>query len=160
MAKPETIANILRVIAKAYPGRFEADEDTYHIWYRLLQDIPDDALVAATVHHTTLSKWPPSVAELRAAAFDIIEGNAAPPTAGEAWSKVVRAMRSFGVYRLDEAQAVLDGLTWRCVEALGGWRDLCLSENGATDRAHFIRLYEALQAREKSADRHCRRCAR
>lgn len=149
MAEKETVASVVRMVAKAYPGRFEADADTYRIWHRLLQDVPDQALMAAAVHHATQSKWPPAIAELRAAAFDILQGDAAPMTAGEAWSQVVKAMRAYGVYRLDDARATLNAQVWRCVEAMGGWRELCLSENGVADRAHFIRIYDTVQAREK-----------
>ena len=28
-----------------------------------------------------------------------------------------------------------------------GWRDLCTSENGMADRAHFLRIYETMEKR-------------
>jgi len=153
VASNEAVAAALKMVAKSYPGRFEADGDTARIWARLLADLDDAPLLAAAAHHASQSKWPPSVAELREAAFDIMRGEVAPPTPGEAWGAVVKAIMQSSSRRPQEARATLGETTWRCIEAMGGWRDLCLSEEPMVDRAHFLRIYEQVQARDKAERR-------
>lgn len=151
MASEETMKSILRMLVQAYPERFKLAADTLPIWHRLLLDIPDVNLMAAAIRHVTENKWPPSVAELRNAAFDAVEPERL--TAGEAWQQVCRNIRRFGFYAQQEAKAAMPPLLWRCVESLGGYDYLCRSEEPMADRAHFIRIYEQIAERERQTAR-------
>lgn len=149
MARFETVTAVIVMLTEAYPGKFEANAETFRVWSRLLEDIPDRALLAAAVHHTTQCKFVPTIAELRDAAFSITAGDLAPETPGEAWDRVSRAMRQLGSYRAHEAREMLGEVLWRCIGAMGGWRELCLSENGVADRAHFLRAFEQIRDRDR-----------
>lgn len=161
MASEQTVTLVLRMLSQSYPDRFKLGEDTLTIWHRLLVDLPDDALMAAAIDHTTHSVFPPAVAELRNACFRMVEPET--PTAGEAWAKIITAVNRFGTGDVPRYGSSLPGaqtpedylgpMLWRCVGALGGWRYVCLSENGMADRAHFTRIYDQFVERERMASR-------
>lgn len=65
-------------------------------------------------------------------------------TPAEAWSCVLREVQRVGVY----GQPQLPGLVARAVACLG-WREICTSDEPDVVRAHFLRVYEQLQARAR-----------
>ena len=68
------------------------------------------------------------------------------PDSGDAWGEVIKAINHFGHYRQEEALASMHEPVALAVKRMG-WRDLCLSENGMADRAHFLRIYETMEKR-------------
>lgn len=153
MANLETVGVVVTMLGESYPGRFTVTENTALVWQRLLADIPDDALMAAAMERTVNGAFPPSVAELRNACFSMVEPEQL--TAGDAWSLVTRAISKYGSYDPGPqlAKAELPPLVWRCVEALNGWRYLCLSEDTMADRAQFFRVYETFATRDRESRR-------
>lgn len=161
MASEIAITKVLIVLRAAYP-RYEIREETAGVYAELLHDLPDDILIAAAQHHAATSKWFPSVAELRTAATDIQSRALGVRSAEEAWINVQKAVRQFGYY--GETVAPADGGGWRvpsmlsdleksAVDALGGWRTLCQSDNAVADRAHFLKIYGNLLTRETDTAR-------
>ena len=149
MATLEEVIRIIGVLKLTYPNfgsRLTEDEWSVmpEVWHRLLHDLPFELLDAAVIHYATSSgsAFPPSVAELREAAFKL--ANHGTPQAEEAWGEVQKAIRRFGYYRVPEFD---DPTTARAIEIIG-WRALCMSENEMADRAHFFRIYAALAKRE------------
>jgi hypothetical protein len=51
-------------------------------------------------------------------------------------------------FRQEEALASMREATRLTVQRMG-WRELCMSENGMADRAHFLRIYESMEKRTK-----------
>lgn len=147
MATDATMRAVLGMLTEAYPGRMKLGQDTLPVWSRLLSDVPDEVLMAAVVYHTTHNKWPPSIAELREASFEAVQGSQL--TAGEAWDRVIRAAGRFGWPRPEAAENDLGTVIWRCVGALGGWQYVCGSEDAMADRAHFMKIYDQIQERER-----------
>jgi hypothetical protein len=117
------------------------------LWYRELQDIPYPVAEAVLRKWVSTNKWSPSIAEIRAEAAVIQNGET--PDWGEAWEKVIGAIKRYGSYNVGKAMDSFDPLTRNCVERLG-FRDLCLSENIMADRANFRMIYEQLAEREKT----------
>lgn len=117
---------------------FLPDADSVKIWYRLLMDIPYEQLNVAIQKHMQTCKFPPTVAELRAAAASVVIKNS---DWSEGWEQLARAIRTFGYYRQGEAFASMDELTRRVVKRLG-WKELCMSETPMQDRANFRMVYE------------------
>jgi len=158
MATRETIGKILVILTAAYP-RQAIPPDTARAYADLLADIDDQVLVAAAQHHAATNKWFPAVAELREAAYDVMARAMGVRSAEEAWVHVEEAVRRFGWYGetipLEEGggwrlPAMLSDLERRAIEGLGGWKCLCASENAPADRAHFLKIYAGLLAREQS----------
>lgn len=112
-------------------------------WMMMLEDLPGAEVAAALKRHIATSKWLPSVAELRELVAEAKYGDRRP--GGDAWGDVLRAIATVGAYR---SPAFADPVVARCVHALG-WRELCLSENQAADRARFVELYDKLAATER-----------
>lgn len=153
MANLETVGVVVTMLGESYPGRFTVTENTALVWQRLLADIPDDALLAAVMDRTVNGTFPPSVAELRNACFSMVEPEQL--TAGEAWTLVTQAISKYGSYDPgpQHAKAALPPIVWRAIEALNGWRYLCLSEDTMADRAQFFRVYDALATRDRETRR-------
>ena len=111
------------------------------LWFKQLQDIPYQVAEAALNKWVAVNKWSPSIADIRAEAAEIKNGEA--PDWGEGWESVLDAIRRYGSYRVDEAMASFEPVTRRCVERIG-FLNICQSENIAVDRANFRTLYEQL----------------
>ena len=123
------------------PGKFEIN-----LWFKALQDLDYQICQMALMELITQSEFPPSIAELRK---KYAEYTTAPvKTSGEAWEEVRLMVRKYGYYRYDEALEAMDDLTRQAVKGVG-FRDICLSTNIAVERAHFLRLYDALVERKK-----------
>ena len=66
----------------------------------------------------------------------------------EAYEQVLRAIRNFGVHRVEQAVASLTPINRAAMRALGGFEAFCVNEENDTNRAQFRMAYEALAKRE------------
>lgn len=139
------IAQIINFLIHAYP-RQEIAEGTIKVYKETLRDIDPDLLKSAVLKHISKSPWFPSVSELRDCAASLIEQANGEPDAFTAWAEVMQQIRHVGSWgeptfsnpRIDKA-----------VRGIGGWRELCLSENTIADRARFVEAYNTYQTRDK-----------
>jgi len=144
MTKEQTTM-LLGIISELYPRFMKAATDiTIDIWHDMLGDIAFDLAQLAVKKHAATNTFPPSVAEIRAAASYV--SNAPIPSEGEAWGNVTSAIRRYGYYRQQEALASLDNLTRQSVKAIG-WDILCTTEDIMATRAHFFKIYASLAKR-------------
>lgn len=144
-------SNIIRAITLSYPN-FKSLEDPegLELWYRNLCDIPQELLEIAVGKYISTNVFPPSIAQLRQYAMEIVTGQ---DTKNEttAWSLVQRAIRNYGSYREQEAlewikkEDQIAGLVTQRI----GFKDLCLSENIIADRAHFQKAYQITKHQEE-----------
>lgn len=123
------------------------NKEAMQLWYRELQDIPYHVAEMALRKWVATNKWSPSIAEIREMTAGIVNGEEL--TWGEAWEKVLKAIRMHGSYGKREALESLDPLTRRCVECIG-YMDLCMSENIMVERAHFQKIFEIYAKRQKT----------
>ena len=138
-----------RVLAKGmkavYPSpNFLPDMDAVNVWFELLKDIDYQVANMAIQMHAQSSKFPPTVAEIRESAAKIVHGETKDWS--KAWEEACRAMSRFGRDRKSLAYETLDELTREVVDRLG-YRNLCMSENVASDRANFRAIYTELAER-------------
>lgn len=145
MTKRET-AQLLAIIASAYPAsKIAADEMTLGLWHEMLADIPGEVAAAATKRMIATLKFPPSIADIREAVAKATQDAQGKLSAGEAWAKVKSAISLYGSYRTEAAKEYLGADVWRAVEYIGGWVDLCISEDPETVKsAQFERRYNAM----------------
>lgn len=125
---------------------FLPDMDTVKIWYSLLKDIPYDVLNVAIQKYMMQNKFPPTIADLRELSAELVNGQVKDWSDG--WEQVLLAIRRYGMYEEGKALASMDELTRKCVERLG-FRNICVSENIAADRANFRTIYQSYVEREK-----------
>lgn len=136
---------LVALAAANFPGQQERALDvTAKLWHKLLGDLPYNVAEMALVKVLATARFWPTVAEIREAAASLM----APQllTGGEAWAEVCEQMRRVGSYGVPEWSHPVIG---RAVDAMGGWRHLCMSEEPMADRAHFLRIYDTLAARER-----------
>ena len=144
MTKGE-VAKLLVVLAASYP-KFEVDDLKVQVWYEMLGDLDYDVANIAIKKIIMLNTFPPAIAEVRKAAIEISSPRGL--TAAEAWGEVVKAVRNYGYYREKEAMASMSPITAQVVRYLG-WREICLSEEPEILRAHFLKMYDQVAAREQ-----------
>ena len=139
-----------RVLAKGLKAvytqpNFLPDAEAIQIWYELLKDLDYATANIAIQKHMVSSKYPPTIADIREQATEVSYGQA--PLWSDGWEQVQRAMHMYGSYRPKEALDSMDDLTRKAVERLG-FKELCMSENIAVDRANFRMVFEQLANRE------------
>jgi hypothetical protein len=140
MASEMEVLRVLKILGDIYPS-YHLSSSAVEIYVRLLADLPGEVLEQAALEHISLSTFFPAIAELRSAAFDILEAITPLPSDYEAWAEVQAEIRRVG--HVGQPQFSHE-LTDKVV-ALLGWRYLCLSENPVADRSHFIQAYQALR---------------
>ena len=114
-------------------------------WSLMLADLDPVVAKAAVIKVCRESDYFPSVARIVAAAEELDPRNEKLPTAAEAWEEVEKLIIQFGPYRAPQYSC---DTVRRAVRAIG-WLQLCCSENPAADRAHFLKLYEAMKNKRK-----------
>ena len=146
MASREEIAKILGGLALLYP-RFKLEKATIAAYCRILADIPGGVLDAAALNLAGTNTFFPAAAELRKAAFKLMEKAQDVPGAWDAWAEVVKSFGPYGHYR--GAPEWSHPLIGKAVDAIGGYVALCHSDNPIADRARFVQAYEALLKRSR-----------
>lgn len=122
------------------------NQQAIELWFRQLQDIPYDVAEIGLNKWVATNKWSPSIADIREMATDVKLGEV--PDWGEGWEQVQRAIRRYGSYEPQKALDSMDEITRQCVKQIG-WRNLCMSENEAADRANFRMMYERAVERKR-----------
>ncbi len=125
---------------------FLPDAESIKIWFLLLKDIPYEVLNVAIQKYMMTNKFAPTIADLRELSTEAVQGQISDW--GDGWEQVLRAIRMYGAYNTGAALESMDAITRKCVERLG-FREICMSENIAVDRANFRMLYETLANRQK-----------
>jgi len=128
---------------------FLPDGDAIKIWYNLIGDLDYKVCSAAIQKWMMTNPKYPTIADIRRECAGVVQGD--PKDWGDAWESVVKAIRYFGMYRVDEAMATFDEITEQCVRRLG-FKELCMSENIMADRANFRMIYEQVSERKAKAD--------
>jgi hypothetical protein len=140
MANEIEILKTLKILGDIY-SNYHLSSSAVEVYVHLLADIPGEVLEQAALEHISRSTYFPTIAELRTAAFDILEAISPMPTDYEAWAEVQAEIRRVGNAGQPQFSHALIA---RTVNLLG-WRYLCLSENPVADRSHFIQAYQALR---------------
>lgn len=127
---------------------FIPDQDAFNMWFVLMGDLPYDVCNVAIQKYMLTNKFPPTVAEIRELAANVVSGD--PLTWGESWERALNAVRRYGSYNQAAALDSLDPLTRKCVDSIG-YMQLCMSENIMVERAHFQKIFEVMAKREQTA---------
>ena len=137
---------LLQTIAAMWPAsQFRSDEMTVRVWHKMLDDLPGAVVSAAVERMASMLKFPPTIADIREAVANATQDAQGTLSAAEAWRKVTKAISNYGYYRPDEARAFLGEDIWRAVEMVGGWSDICISEDPETViSAQFERRYSTM----------------
>jgi len=163
MASRETVIKMFALFAANWPKEPQTPMQV-QLYERVLEDVPDAILETAALDIIASSEWFPKAAEVRRAAFRILEGQGQLPTAGQAWGEVRSQMLRVGMLgpsfggmlgnisrpewgKLQFSHPII----MQAVKAMGGWNALLSSFDEMADRAHFFKVYEQLAQREQRA---------
>ena len=122
------------------------NKQAMELWYKELCDIPYRVAEAALRKWVAVSKWSPSIADIREQAATVQAGEI--PLWSDGWDDCCRVIRKYGSYGADKAMTELTGITKETVKRLG-FRELCMSENPMADRANFRMIFEQLAQRQQ-----------
>ena len=144
--------HVFAILTAAYPFFYRdirQDDDqmqiTISLWNEMLADYDVETVKIALKRLIAIHKeYPPTIGQLLES-ISMVSGHTAPD-ADEIWAEIVTAIRDYGYYRTAEALESLSPLAHQAVNALD-WYSLCKSESPETDRAHFLRIYEAIKTR-------------
>lgn len=136
----------------AYPRLQEVAPDliqaTISLWASMLADLPKELAQAALQRHISMSRFPPTIAEIREHAAAIVPSEL--PLAEAAWGEVVKQMQRVGYMGTPQWSHPLIG---DAVDRLwGSWKRACESsmiETAGVDRAQFCRMFETLSKRHR-----------
>ncbi|HRC95179.1 MAG TPA: hypothetical protein PK317_00115 [Coprothermobacter proteolyticus] len=149
MLDPKVFASGLAVFASIYEKfeRITTDKMLSQQWYRLLQDLSNEQFTYAVEMLAKLSKFPPTIAEIREKANELKNNDL---QAEDAWMLVYQDVRRRGWYNEPTYP------NWKVEAAKNaiGWSNLCdmSVEQTGVFRAQFIAIYNSLQNREKKAE--------
>ena len=128
------------MLADAFPERKFGLES----YWRAIGDLTDKEFLEAVLEITMTTKevYPGTniMALIREKAKHIERSSV-----GEAWSEVLSAIRSVGSY----GYPIFSSLAIKKAVDGVGWREMCMSEKIAIERAHFYKIYEELVDREE-----------
>lgn len=147
MTKQE-ISALIALTTANFPNMQERDmRPTANLWLEILSDIPFEVAKAAIIKVLATAKFWPAVAEIREAAAQFTNPNILSPA--EAWALAEEANDRYGYYRSEEGMKSLPPLVQTVVKSLGGFREVCASEQPAVTRGQFMRMYEQYASRER-----------
>jgi hypothetical protein len=143
---------VIDILSAAYPTYKQFSDPnqiakTAETWAVLLEDCPVELVLKAVKRHCLLSKYPPTVAEIRENAYAVVNPDG-EKSVDEAWGEVVRAIHNYGLYRELEALESLSPQVRKVAKVIG-WRELCLSEEPDVIRGQFRKMYEVSAMRAK-----------
>ena len=146
---PEFIS-CLRVLVGLY-SEFKLTPQVIESYWIILADVDPDLLKAATqqIAANPETNFFPRAGALRTAAFALVETASGTPNADDAWDEVMKAIGKFGMYRKPEFS---DPLIQKALDAIGGWRTLCMSDESETSytRDAFKKSFAAMIGRART----------
>lgn len=147
MTKPKenikaAVVTALNMLNEVYAGRFVITAGIVGLWNTMLEGFSPAIISAAVLHliATRTQQWPPTIAEVRAAAFNLQAGCVCEVSATEAWIQVQPYVQG---QQTDVSN--LPPLTQQVLQFCGGVDRLGHSTNYEHDRRAFVQAYEALQ---------------
>ena len=136
---PQEFAKSMTFLGLAYNKEFTKDQ--LNVWYSFFTDEEDQDFRKAITRLITKEKFMPSIADIKKEIAEI-KHPSLQLKPDEAWAKVDKAISKYGYYNADEAEASFDPFTAYVVRHMGGFRKICMSEDGDWTRKNFMRLFE------------------
>lgn len=149
MLSKRTFAAGIALLASVYEKleRITTDKFLSEQWYKMLYDLSDEQFKKAIEIVIKTRKFPPTIADMReAAALNEQIGDYSPE---EAWAIVYNDIHKKGYYN----EPHYDDWKLEAAKNAIGWQTLCDMSPDEKNiiRAHFMRIYESLSNRERSA---------
>ena len=119
----EEFATFTMALKTYYPKEnILPNNQAMELWFEQLQDIPYQVASLGLKKWVATNKWSPTIADIRGMFSEMAEGETSDW--GEAWEKVLYAIRRYGMYQSDKAMESFDDLTRQVVKRLG-FKEIC-----------------------------------
>jgi len=159
MTRSETIA-VIELLRRAYPRFIEPSpwepdakrviSGVVDLWSDMFSTDTPQLVAAAVRKHISASKFPPTIADIRALLTDMTAPSVSP---GEIWQEAHRLLNS-GI-PADQPEAAYSRMSPACKAAtlsIGGWYALSMSEEGDPHIGRaFLQAATAYTARERDS---------
>lgn len=143
--KPTTL-RALTMLSLAFPAMKLDDEARMEVWSDALDDVPEDALLAAVAVFTRTSENPfgPTIGQVRAKALGAPAEDEAEGLAASAWQAVTAEVQRVGYCGQPRFG---DLVTEHAAHVLGTWRKFCTCDVSdlPSHRARFIQTYVSVR---------------
>jgi hypothetical protein len=149
MATRDEIKAMVGYMKMAYPNyhpEIDGQVNAVDVLVDLLGDLPSDTLRIAVKAACAESgrQFAPSAGEIRGAATMLHAKASGMPEAGEAWGAI---MQSFTCVKSQRPELLNHPLVVEAIRCMGGLDRIGMSEDNMADRAHFLKIYDALKTR-------------
>jgi len=132
------IAKLLGVCSAAFP-HVTVTKYTSEVYGELLGDLDFEVAMRAVRTILSTHEFFPSVAVIRKTSAEL-SGSLAP-SSPIAWAEVIERVKASGHTDFGPfSHPTID-----CAVKMIGWRDICLADNVASVRAHFMKTYDGLK---------------
>lgn len=122
---------------------FIPDQDAFKVWYALLKDLPYNLASMAVQKHMLTEKFPPTIADIRLKASEIIRKQEEEMSELEAWALVRKAIGNSIYHAAEEFEKLPES----CQIAVGNpanlreWAMMDIERLETVEQSHFIRNY-------------------
>lgn len=130
---------------------FIPDQDAFNVWYELLKDLPYEQANIAIQKYMLTEKFPPTIADIRTKATEIIAPDEEEISELQAWALVRKALCNSNY----NAEGEFAKLPEACQIAVGSasnlreWALMDSDEVETVEQSHFIRNYRTALQRMK-----------
>lgn len=152
----EEFAVLVKAMKAVYSSEnFIADKDAFNVWYGLLQDLPYEQANLAVQKYMTSERFPPTIADIRAKATEIIAPAEESMSELQAWALVQKAIRNSAYHAEEEFEKLPEA----CQRAVGTavnlkeWALMDSDQVATIEQSHFVRNYRASVQRMKEEAR-------
>ena len=145
----EEFAIIVKALKAVYTSpSFIPDADAFNVWYEMFKDVDYKILNYSTRQYMLTGKYPPTIADLREIAANLMKKSDMPEL--EAWAIVSEAIRDSTYH----AQERFDAFPEAIKKAVGSASNLrawgmSADYNENVTQSHFIKAYKNVLQREK-----------
>lgn len=130
---------------------FIPDQDAFNVWFGLLGDLPYDVANVAIQKYMISERFPPTIADIRTKATEILSQSDDFIGDMEAWSMVYRAICNSGYHAVEEFEK-LPLPVQRAVGSPDNLREWSMADTKIVDstvQARFLDSYKVIQKRMK-----------
>lgn len=143
---------LVATMRSVYVRDFIPDEDSFKVWYMLLRDIPYEVASLAVQKYMSVNKYPPTPADIRESAAEIITPKSHTLSDIEAWNLVRKAMKN-GLYGAEKEYDALPEPVQKAIGSPSYLRSYAMDSNfnEGVAQSNFLKSYRIILQREKDS---------
>lgn len=152
----ENFSRVVKGMKKIWdkPG-FIDDKTAFDLWYTLLSDYEDEVVNAAVEKYMMISRFPPTPADIRECAAEIVRPLQEEMTQEEAWNITLKAIRNSGYYSVEEFEK-LPQVLQKVVSSPDHLKQMALmnsDELHTVEKSHFMKVFRTVIERRNNDER-------